>query len=108
MGNDLKNRYIPDQFQVPDEKQDQPDVENHQKYPQNRFVPANGGKEKGIKEGSQEFAFFVRIDLQRCGMGRRFEDADESDARSDDEYGQGNIDHGNQNKIIKGLQNILL
>lgn len=82
-------------------------MENDQKYPQNRFVPANCGKKKGIIECRQKFTFFFRINLQRCGMGGRFEDADKSDARSDDENGKGNVHHGDQNKIIKGLQNIL-
>ena len=66
------------------------------------------GKRKASNEGSQELAFFFRIDLQCCGVGRCFEDADESDACSDDEYGNGNVHHGDQNKIIKGLQGILL
>jgi len=37
-------------------------------------------------------------------MGGCLEDADESDARSDDENGNSQIHHGDQNKIIKGLQ----
>jgi hypothetical protein len=44
MGDDLKNRKLTEQLQMPDYQKQQADVKKHQKNPQHRFVPPHTGK----------------------------------------------------------------
>ena len=83
------------------------DVKGHQKDPQQRFVSANGGKQKRVMQSPQPSGFFFRINLKRGRVAGFSKYLYQPYRSADKKSGKGHIDHRHQDDIIQRLQNYL-
>jgi hypothetical protein len=107
MGNQLQRFDFTEKLQVPENNQQEANVKRHQKYPQQGFVFADGGKQEGVMQRPQPPGFFLRIDLERGRMFGRTQDFDQTNRRADKKNGNSGVDHRHQYNIIERIQDDL-
>jgi len=77
-----------------DDKKKKADVKEHEKNPVHRIMSPDCGEEKRIGQGPKPFGFFLRVNLEGCGVLRLLPNIYDPDGRAQNEYAEGSIHHG--------------
>ena len=103
MGNNLKDAEFANQFQMPDDKEQEADMKDHEKDPEQRIVSSNGGKNECIVQCPQPVGALFRIDLKGRWILRFAKELYESYNGTQKEDRKGKVYHWYQNDIVDSL-----
>ena len=106
MRNHLKKAEIIDELNMADDKQQNTDMKQHEKNPVHRIVLPDRRKKEGVVQGPEPFGSSLRKNLKCRGMFRLLPDAYQPDCRTDDQYAERRIDHGNKGNVCNRIQRV--